>query len=44
MNRTRKAGFETVLTLVSRPRFVAVEALSAQGKVLGTSRAHALAR
>lgn len=38
IHQTRKTGFETVLTLASRPRFVAVEALSAQGKVLGTSR------
>jgi hypothetical protein len=40
-DQARKTGFETVLTLASRPRFVAVEALSAQGKVLGTSRVHA---
>jgi hypothetical protein len=41
MDQTRKTGFETVLTLHSQPRYVAVAALSAQGKVLGTSRARA---
>ena len=34
----RRAGFETGLTVPSRPRYVAVRALDASGAVLGTSK------
>jgi Arylsulfotransferase (ASST) len=37
----RRTDFETVITLRRRPRYVAVQALSASGDVLGTSRAAA---
>ena len=35
-----KTSFETVITLGSEPRYVAVQALSASGRVLGTSQVH----
>jgi hypothetical protein len=35
----RRTGFETGLTVPSRPRYVAMRALDASGAVLGTSRA-----
>jgi Arylsulfotransferase (ASST) len=42
MARVRRSGFETAIVLHSRPRYVAVQALSAHGKVLGTSSVHAV--
>lgn len=36
-----KTGFETTIALGSKPRYVAVQALSASGHLLGTSRVHA---
>jgi hypothetical protein len=39
LEETRKTNFETEITLASEPRYVAVQALSASGHVLGTSQA-----
>jgi hypothetical protein len=36
--RARRDGFETTIPLHGRPRYVAVQALNAHGKVIGTSR------
>ncbi len=37
---SRRTNFETVITLASEPRYLAVQALSASGHVLGTSHPH----
>ena len=37
-----RTGFETTITIHGKPRFVAVEALSSSGRVLGTSRPRAV--
>jgi hypothetical protein len=34
----RRAGFQTAVTVHAKPRYVAIEALDAHGRVLGISR------
>ena len=34
----KKAGFETAIALSAKPKYVAVQALGANGQVLGTSK------
>jgi hypothetical protein len=36
--RTRRDGFETTIPFHGRPRYMAVQALNAHRKVIGTSR------
>lgn len=44
LRRVGWAGFETAVTLSSQPRYLAVQALNSRGRVLGSSRVHALPR
>ncbi len=41
LQTAHRTGFETTITLKGRPRYVAVQALSASGQVLATSRTRA---
>ena len=41
LDTAHRTGFETTIALHSRPRYVAVQALSASGQVLGTSQTRA---